>query len=498
MCRDTIGLLRLVSLPIKKDLKVVVGLQNRYKKSYVELISQIHNGAIGDITSLDVYYNVGAPTIHPRQPGQTEMEYQMRNWRYFTWLWGGQLAGQTIHQIDVINWLMEDYPVTAMGLGGRQVFQGPNQGNTYDHHYVEFEYQNGVKLHVQSRNINKCWNRMGFNIQGTKGTADEKSRIFDNERNISWRHDEKNDPNPYQYEHDVFMDSILNGKKINDTEFGAKSTLTTIMGRMAMHSGQVMKLDEVMKSERNILPEKWAWDARMPDMPDESGNYPVPMPEYPRLYRHFYSMNRTVTEDNHRAWFAWSMIFMVVWCTSCTSDSQPLEVFTVTESAGITRELEYVEVEISLPVSDGSEQTISIREKDKTDLIEGQLIGLKNQTGGKNVAKYLFPVSIGANQSKTYQVVSGKGTSPLDSLKVEGIDFNLKVENEVFIADLTDVKATPENQLGSGQLAGLTLKQFDNQLLERTHINMHWSPNFQREGQNYKNVRPHEGRFPAY
>jgi len=262
----------------QKNLTVVVGLQNRYKKAFEVLISQIRNGAIGDITSLDVYYNVGAPTIHPRQAGQTEMEYQMRNWRYFTWLWGGQLAGQTIHQIDVINWLMDDYPVSAMGLGGRQVFQGPDQGNTYDHHYVEFEYQNGVKMHVQSRNINKCWNRMGFNIQGTTGSADEKFRIFDRQKNISWRHDDKNDPNPYQYEHDMFMDSILKGTKINDTEFGANSTLTTIMGRMAMHSGQVMKLDEVLKSERSILPERFTWDARMPDMPGENGNYAIPMP----------------------------------------------------------------------------------------------------------------------------------------------------------------------------------------------------------------------------
>jgi len=102
----------------EKKLNVVVGLQMRYKKSFQELIKRIWQGEIGRVVSIDVYFNVGAPRIHPRQPGQTEMEYQMRNWRYFTWLWGGQRAGQTIHQMDAMNWMMKDFPVSAKGLGG--------------------------------------------------------------------------------------------------------------------------------------------------------------------------------------------------------------------------------------------------------------------------------------------------------------------------------------------------------------------------------------------
>jgi predicted dehydrogenase len=262
----------------QKKLTVVVGLQNRYKYAYQQLIDQIRSGIVGDISSIAVYYCVGAPVIHARKPGQTEMEYQMRNWRYFTWLWGGQLAGQSIHPIDAMNWLMDDFPVMAKGLGGRQVFSGPNQGNTYDHHFVEFEYPNGVKMNVQSLNINNCWRRIGWDIKCTSGSADEKSKIYDNQSNVVWRHDDREDPNPYQVEHDVFFDCIANKKHRNDTEWGANSTLTTIMGRMAMHSGQILSLEEVLQSKRSILPDQLSWDAKMPDMPDETGNYPVPMP----------------------------------------------------------------------------------------------------------------------------------------------------------------------------------------------------------------------------
>ena len=262
----------------QKKLTVVVGLQNRYKKAYQLLVDQIRSGVVGDISSIAVYYCVGAPVIHQRKPGQTEMEYQMRNWRYFTWLWGGQLAGQSIHPIDAMNWLMQDYPVVAKGLGGRQTFSGPNQGNTYDHHFVEFEYPNGAKMNVQSLNINNCWRRIGWDIKCVSGSADEKSKIYDNQKNVVWRHDDRKDPNPYQVEHDIFFDSIINNKHQNDTEWGANSTLTTIMGRMAMHSGQILQLDEVLNSKRSILPAELSWEAQMPDVPDETGNYPIPMP----------------------------------------------------------------------------------------------------------------------------------------------------------------------------------------------------------------------------
>ena len=266
----------------EKNLNVMVGLQMRHKKSFQEMIKKIWEGTIGKVVSIDVYFNVAAPVIHPRQPGQTEMEYQMRNWRYFTWLWGGQLAGQTIHQMDVMNWLMKDYPVSAKGLGGRQVFSGPNQGNTWDHHYTEFEYQNGTKMHVQSFTIDRCWGRMGFYVQGTQGSADEHSRIYDLDKKIlwAWRDDE---PNEYDVEHDVFFNAVINGDHINTTDYGAKSTLTTIMGRMAMHSGRIMTLDEVLQSEKSILPEKFTWDAEMPDKPDHDGNYLVPKPGITRV-----------------------------------------------------------------------------------------------------------------------------------------------------------------------------------------------------------------------
>ncbi|SDM31280.1 Gfo/Idh/MocA family protein [Kriegella aquimaris] len=263
----------------QKNLNLGVGLQLRYENGYQKMKEQIDSGMIGDITSLDVYYNVGAPKIHPRQPGQTEMNYQVRNWRYFTWLWGGQLAGQTIHQIDLINWFMNDYPEVAQGLGGRQSFNGPDQGNTYDHHYAEFEYSNKIKLHVQSKTMDNTWNKVGFHIQGTKGYANEKSEIYNTANEPIWRYrDQEETVGPTQKCQSDFINSIINNKPLNQVDYGAKSTLTTIVGRMAIHSGQIITVEEALKSKKSILPKEFNWDAEMPSMPGPDGNYSIPVP----------------------------------------------------------------------------------------------------------------------------------------------------------------------------------------------------------------------------
>tara|TARA_R110000796_G_scaffold35098_2_gene90515 strand:- start:89526 stop:90833 length:1308 start_codon:yes stop_codon:yes gene_type:complete len=263
----------------EKKLNVVVGLQFRYEIAMNEMVTKIHSGEIGDILSADVYYNVGKATVHPRKEGQTELEYQISNWHYFNWLWGGQLAGQAIHQIDVINWIKQAYPIKASGMGGRAMLEGPDHGEIFDHHYVEFEYADGSKLHVQCRQMDNCANRMGFNVQGAKARADERYQLLDNQGNTLWRYRDRDDPSSSQIEQDVFIGAILGSKPyVNDVEFGAESSMTTIMGRMAIESGQIIELDKAKASDLSIVPDPMSWDMRMPNAPLEDGNYSIPKP----------------------------------------------------------------------------------------------------------------------------------------------------------------------------------------------------------------------------
>jgi len=263
----------------EKKLNVVVGLQRHYQKKYQEWVEMLQAGVIGDIVTSHVYWNSGGVWVRPRQDGQTEMEYQMRNWYYFNWLCGDHINEQHIHNIDVSNWVKQMYPVKASGMGGRLVRTGKEHGEIFDHHFVEFEYEDGSKMFSQCRHMPNTAFKVSEAFQGTNGFAPEPGVIKTKSGYRLQRYNDKNDPNPYQVEHDLLFEAIAKGEyKFADAENGAKSTMTAILGRMATYSGQVVNWDEAMNSEMDLMPEKFAWDAKPPIMPNEDGYYPHAIP----------------------------------------------------------------------------------------------------------------------------------------------------------------------------------------------------------------------------
>ncbi len=263
-----------------KKLNVVVGLQRHYQTKYKELMERLHKGKIGDITSGQVYWNGGGVWVRPRESQQTEMEYQMRNWYYFTWLCGDHIVEQHIHNIDVMNWAKKGYPVKAQGMGGREVRKGEDHGQIFDHHYVEFHYEDGAVMNSQCRHIKNCWNRVDETLVGTKGMVNFGSGLMKSHKGkVILKHDDTNDPNPYQVEHDLLFAAINKGEyKYADAYNGAMSTMTSILGRMATYSGQMLTMDEALKSNHKLVPETFAWEDMPPARPDSMGKYEVAVP----------------------------------------------------------------------------------------------------------------------------------------------------------------------------------------------------------------------------
>jgi len=263
----------------EKKLNVVVGLQRHYQTSYNLIYDKLQAGAIGTITAGQVYWNSAGVWVKDRQPGQSELEYQMRNWYYYVWLCGDHILEQHIHNIDVANWFIGEYPVSAQGMGGREVRTGPKFGEIFDHHFVEFVYPSGAVIASQCRHQPGTMNRVTEVFQGTKGTIDMSTnsiKSFDGEE--LFKHNARKDPNPYQVEHDRLFASIRDGEVISNAENGAYSTLTAIIGRMATYSGQVITWDEALKSDKSLVPDNLSWDSQPPVMPDEKGLYPIPVP----------------------------------------------------------------------------------------------------------------------------------------------------------------------------------------------------------------------------
>ena len=263
----------------KKKLNVVVGLQRHYQNSYLELLKRVQDGMIGEITSGQVWWNNDGVWVNLRKPGQTEMEYQMRNWYYFNWLCGDHINEQHIHNIDVMNWFKGAFPVKAQGMGGRQVRTGKEYGEIYDHHYVEFHYADGSILNSQCRHIKGTYAQVDEYLVGTKGVVKCGDAQISSGGKTLYQYDKKLENNPYQTEHDELFAAIAKGEyKFANAEYGAKSTMTSIMGRMATYSGQVMEWDKVINSGISIMPEKFAWDANPPTLPGADGFYPIATP----------------------------------------------------------------------------------------------------------------------------------------------------------------------------------------------------------------------------
>ncbi len=261
----------------QKNLKVGVGLQRHHDPLYVETVQRIQEGAIGEVTLLRVYWNSEGVWVRERQKKMTEMEYQMRNWYYFNWLCGDHIVEQHIHNIDVGNWVKGGYPVKAQGQGGRLWRTGRDHGEIYDHHMVEYTFEDGTKMIAQCRHIPQTWSEVHEYAHGTLGNADISDGIIEAKGKPQWRFANL-DVDPYQREHDALFDAVRKDQPFNEAEDGAYATMTAIMGRMATYSGQVVTWSDALASNVSLAPERLAWKAKPQSLPDKQGNYPIPKP----------------------------------------------------------------------------------------------------------------------------------------------------------------------------------------------------------------------------
>lgn len=284
---DVAGVKRVLEvgeLAKEKGLAVQVGLQRHHEFRYQETIDQIHNGVIGDIVLARAYWNGGGVWVRSRKPEQSELAYQTFNWYYFNWLCGDHINEQHIHNLDVINWVMQDFPIEAQGQGGREVRTGDEYGQIFDHHMVEFTYEGAhkPKMFSQCRHIRGCWNSVSEHVHGTKGFADVSgAKIYDNKGNLIFQSNAKEaNGKGWQQEHYDLFAALRAGEVPNEAEYGAKSTMTAILGRMATYSGKPVTWEDAMASNQTLadFDALTDFDVEAPIQPLEDGGYEVPVP----------------------------------------------------------------------------------------------------------------------------------------------------------------------------------------------------------------------------
>jgi len=284
-------IVRLGAAAEKKNLKIAAGLMARHSKARQALIQKIRDGAMGNIQLIRAYRMGGSYTLGPFPRGKNELMWQLYPGHPYQFLWssGGVFIELMIHQIDECFWIKDAWPVAAHGVGGRRPGSTDCSQNL-DSYSIEYSFADGTKALVTGRYIRGCFNDFATYIHGTKSAAQfsgnihaATTRIFRDQHidknNVAWQAP-KETVNPWQAEWQVFLESIRNDRPQNEARRAALANLGAIMGRAAVHTGQIVTWDEVMNSDFQFCSNVAALteNSPAPVRADAHGRYPAPIP----------------------------------------------------------------------------------------------------------------------------------------------------------------------------------------------------------------------------
>jgi predicted dehydrogenase len=278
---DPAGCRRLKSLcelAKQKNVSVVSGHESRYSPAYQEQTKRIHDGAIGDIVSIQSMFLRGPYGTVARDPSLNETQYQFSNWYHFRWLSGDDVTQSLVHNLDRMRWVLhEENPTWCFGLGGRSTSFGEVYGDMFDHHTVVYEFKSGVRLYALCQTRGNCYPSWDDIVMGTKGVCYWTDCRIEGETN--WRYDgPKQDP--AIEEQKILIGAIRDGRIVNHGDTMIDSTSMAIMGQLACYCGKPVTWDQMAAADFEFEPKlaDVRLDMDAPVKPDASGNYPLPVP----------------------------------------------------------------------------------------------------------------------------------------------------------------------------------------------------------------------------
>jgi len=246
----------------QKNLKVVAGTQRRHEQCYIESVGRIAKGDIGRVIAGRVYWNMGSLWNVAPDAKKTDVENQVRNWLYHSWLSGDHIVEQHVHQLDIMQWVMGGHPEFVRGVGGRQVRTDAGlYGHIFDHFGLEFQYPGDRFVFSMCRQQDGTDGKVEEMFHGTEGTARMHSGYAELFGKNPWKFSGKQ-TDPYTQEHVDLQNAIVKDIKLNEAEQVAHSTLCAIMGRMAAYTGKDVSWEQALNSNELLMPDAVEFGSR--------------------------------------------------------------------------------------------------------------------------------------------------------------------------------------------------------------------------------------------
>ncbi|MBN1126747.1 MAG: Gfo/Idh/MocA family oxidoreductase [Sedimentisphaerales bacterium] len=231
----------------QKGLGIVAGTQRRHEKPYRETADKVAQGALGRILSARVWW-CGGRLWFREQGNDSDAMYMVKNWVSFTEMSGDHIVEQHVHNLDVANWFIGRPPVSAMGFGGRA---RRKTGNQFDFFSIDYDYGDDVTVHSMCRQVTGCYDRVSEHFVGTNGSTWGNGGGFKMQSPKSVDVGRYREGNPYVVEHYDLIQSVREGKPLNEAKNVGEATMTAIMGRISAYTGQLVRWSDVMANQNS-------------------------------------------------------------------------------------------------------------------------------------------------------------------------------------------------------------------------------------------------------
>ena len=262
-----------------KNLCYLSGLHSRFCPQYQALVEKVHEGAIGEVRTIQSTFLRSPYGVRGYPSGMSELDAQVYNQYMFRWLSGDDFTQSLVHNVDRMTWLLGGRaPTHAFGMGGRSSMTDRQFGDVFDHHAAVFHYPNdSCRLFAYCRTQIGCHDSYDDIIFGTKGTAYWNEAKIVGETNWQYRGQHGGGHNEEQV---ALFDAIRKGERLHSDDYVVKSTTMAVLGQVAAYTGKMIGWQEMVNSGFTFKPAPEECVAGMdpPVVPGPGGSYPVPIP----------------------------------------------------------------------------------------------------------------------------------------------------------------------------------------------------------------------------